>query len=270
MTRGPLSIRPEGDGADVRKMFADQPIARTRVFSGAVIHILAGLLLLTVVRFLPKEVYETIVPDVPKDIVWIAQPGPSGGGGGGTRTPEPPKPQPKEPEPVAVPAVKQPEPPPIIPLEEPQAIVPSELLTAAPASDIGAIAPPSDSRGSGTGTGIGPGTGPGLGPGSGGGSGGDVYQPGNGVQSPILVRQVRPAYTADAMRARQQGTVDLDCVVLANGNVGTCEIVRSFKPPYGLDQEAIKAAQQWRFRPGTRQGQPVPVMVRIALDFHLR
>ena len=67
--------------------------------------------------------------------------------------------------------------------------------------------------GTGTGTGIGPGTGSGLGPGSGGGTGGGVYQPGNGVSLPQLVREVKPAYTSDAMRAKIQGTVLLRCIV---------------------------------------------------------
>jgi outer membrane biosynthesis protein TonB len=39
---------------------------------------------------------------------------------------------------------------------------------------------------------------------------------------------------------------------------------------FGLDLEAIKAARQWRFRPGTRLGSPVPVLITIQLDFALR
>ena len=38
----------------------------------------------------------------------------------------------------------------------------------------------------------------------------------------------------------------------------------------GLDLEAMKAARQWRFRPGTRMGEPVSVLVIIQLDFTLR
>ena len=39
---------------------------------------------------------------------------------------------------------------------------------------------------------------------------------------------------------------------------------------FGLDQEAIKAAKMWRFRPGMRQGEPVPVIITIELTFTLR
>jgi outer membrane biosynthesis protein TonB len=46
--------------------------------------------------------------------------------------------------------------------------------------------------------------------------------------------------------------------------------VRSLDSVFGLDLEAIKAARQWRFRPGTRLGEPVSVPVTIELDFVLR
>jgi TonB family protein len=58
--------------------------------------------------------------------------------------------------------------------------------------------------------------------------------------------------------------------VLQNGDVGTCNITRSLDPMFGLNDEAIKAAKQWRFRPGMRFGEPVPVLVTIELAFTLR
>ena len=126
------------------------------------------------------------------------------------------------------------------------------------------------STGSGQGSGAGPGQGSGLGPGTGGGIGGGAYRPGNGVEIPTLVRQVKPSYTSEAMRAKVQGVVLLECVVQTDGGVGNCSVQRSLDQTFGLDQEAIKAARQWRFRPGTRFGQPVPVLVTIELTFTLR
>jgi protein TonB len=169
-----------------------------------------------------------------------------------------------------VPAVApEPTPVPVIPISEPPTLLPTETLATTVESAIGA--PPSVSPGGrGTGDGAGPGRGEGVGPGSDRGFGGDVYQPGNGVESPTPIRQVRPAYTPDAVLARVQGTVGLDCVVQRDGSVGPCEIAQPIRPAYGLDDEAIKAARQWRFRPGTRLGQPVPVLVRIELTFSLR
>ena len=126
------------------------------------------------------------------------------------------------------------------------------------------------SRGAGEGTGIGEGEGDGLGEGEGGGFGGGAFQPGNGVELPRVVRQVTPRYTAGAMRAQVQGTVLLECVVLSDGSVGDVRIARSLDPNFGLDEEAVRAARQWEFTPGTRFGEPVAVLVTIELTFTLR
>ena len=96
------------------------------------------------------------------------------------------------------------------------------------------------------------------------------YQPGNGVESPIPVFQPKPQYTSPAMRAKIQGTVLLECIVLPDGTVGRVEVRRSLDPTFGLDQEAIKAARSWRFRPGIRRGNPVAVLVTIEMAFALR
>ena len=124
--------------------------------------------------------------------------------------------------------------------------------------------------GAGEGGGIGAGKGDGLGPGQGGGAGGGVYRPGNGVETPRLLREVTPKYTAEAMRAKVQGIVLVEAVVLPDGSVGDVTIVRSLDRNFGLDDEAINAAKQWRFQPGMRFGEPVAVLVTIELSFTLR
>jgi TonB family protein len=92
----------------------------------------------------------------------------------------------------------------------------------------------------------------------------------NGVTIPTVVKQVRPAYTADAMRAHLAGTVVVECVVETDGSVGSVRVRRSLDAVNGLDDEAVKAAKQWRFRPGTKDGVPVRVLVTIELSFTLR
>jgi TonB family protein len=228
----------------------------------------------------PDSVREAILPDeLPRQIVWLAEPGPGGGGGGGNQRPEPPKPAelPGQ-EKITVPAVK-PEPvapaPEPAPIEEPleQLTIPAMTMAAATEASIGVLdsgAASSQSTGSGSGTGAGSGQGSGLGAGSGGGTGGGVYRPGSGIVNPRVVREIKPQYTADAMRAKVQGTVLLECVVLPDGSVGRVDVVRSLDPTFGLDQEAVKAARQWRFVPGTRFGEPVAVLVTIELTFTLR
>jgi protein TonB len=100
--------------------------------------------------------------------------------------------------------------------------------------------------------------------------GGGTYRPGNGVLLPTVIQEIKPQYTAEAMRAKVQGTVLLECVVLPDGSVGPVEVVRSLDSTFGLDQEAVKAAKRWLFRPGTRFGEPVAVLVTIELTFTLR
>jgi protein TonB len=222
-----------------------------------------------------------------KDIVWLDMPGPGGGGGGGgNKSPEPPQiaklegkdkitvPVAKKPE-LEQPKEKPPEPNPVQNLN-----IPAETLSAANQVLAGAMEgiPTSDSlgqgagggAGTGTGTGIGSGRGSGLGEGWGGGTGGGAYRPGNGVDSPVPVFQPKPQYTSQAMRAKIQGTVLLECIVQPDGTVGKVSVLRSLDPTFGLDQEAIKAARSWRFKPGMRRGEPVAVLVTIEMAFTLR
>lgn len=74
---------------------------------------------------------------------------------------------------------------------------------------------------------------------------------------------------ADAVQARIQGEVWIECVILADGTVGPLRVVRSLDSRYGLDHEAIKAAKQWRSLPGTRNGRPVAVTATIGLTFRI-
>ena len=97
---------------------------------------------------------------------------------------------------------------------------------------------------------------------------GAVFRPGAGIVNPRLLREVRPQYTAEALRAKIAGTVYLEMVVLPDGTVGDVRITQSLDPR--LDAEAVKAARQWLFEPGTRFGEPVAILVNLALDFNLR
>ncbi len=88
-----------------------------------------------------------------------------------------------------------------------------------------------------------------------------------GTTPPRPIRQVKPSYTEDAMRAKVEGTVIAECVVQADGTVGDVRVIKSLEP--SLDDEAVKAARQWRFVPGTKDGVAVPMVITIELAFHL-
>jgi protein TonB len=74
----------------------------------------------------------------------------------------------------------------------------------------------------------------------------------------------------DAMRAKIQGSVLIEVLVHPDGGVSDVHVVRSLDPTFGLDQQAVAAARKWRFAPGTRAGEPVPVRMTIELVFTLR
>ena len=267
-----LSVRPEGEGADIREMFKDQDSSPIVVFSGTIVHAVAIALLLLFVAFLPKKVYESILPARIEDFIYKPLEGPGGGGGGGNKSPDPPKKaelpkvvEPPKPTPIPEPVPVPTEPVLSLSLESVTPVeiaAPGDLQTNANAS--------ATSRGSGTGTGAGPGRGSGLGPGSGGGFGGGVYNIGNGVTSPVVVYDPKPKYTADAMRAKVQGIVEMSAVVMPDGTVTDVQITRSLDQSFGLDEEAKRTARLWRFRPGTLKGEPVPVRIRLELTFNLR
>jgi TonB family protein len=91
-----------------------------------------------------------------------------------------------------------------------------------------------------------------------------------GVRAPIVKRSVQPSYTAAAMEQKIQGVVSLDVVVMPDGRVDRVRVVRSLNAEAGLDDAAVAAARRWVFEPGTLNGVPVPVIVRIELEFRLR
>jgi TonB family protein len=291
---GHLSVRGEGPPSHELNFLVGQQSKRLvpAVLTSFVFDLLivVGLVLLN--RYGPSvSTSPAVLPEIQNDqIVWLAQPGPGGGGGGGGNKMEEPPRQAELPgkAKITVPVVKPPalevkpetkkEPDPVQ-----QVNIPAKMLGASTESLPGAVDAPSapvasaslgsgsgGGAGTGGGSGIGPGTGSGLGPGSGGGTGGGVYRPGNGVTTPRLLQQVKPAYTSEAMRAKVQGTVLLQCTVLPDGSVTDIRVLRSLDPVFGLDQEAIKAARQWRFSPGTRLGEPVKVEITIELSFSLR
>ena len=254
-------------------------------------HVLAVALVLLAVRTAPVE--EIFEERINYDIVWIPQAGPGGGGGGGgNESLEMPREVEAEGDdaidvPIEVPEEVEP-PPEVEPEPEPEPIESQNIQLSAVSMSAslqtrtglleGLLSGALDSAGSGTGGGagegsgggIGPGEGDGLGPGEGGGTGGGVFRPGNGVETPRLLREVTPKYTAEAMRAKVQGVVLVEAVVLPDGTVGDVTVIRSLDRVFGLDEEAIRAARQWRFLPGTRFGEPVAVLVTIELTFTLR
>lgn len=77
---------------------------------------------------------------------------------------------------------------------------------------------------------------------------------------PAVIREVKPAYTAEAMRARIEGTVELKVMIGTDGRVHDAYVVRSLP---GLDDQALYAVRQWEF---TRPLQPVETTVEMTFS----
>ena len=226
---------------------------------------------------------ETVVPikfsltDPPPPVMHVAKIEGGGGGGGEHKlTPvvkaEPPKP---------VPHVQL-APPQIARLEHPKlAAEPTAQVNMQLASNTPVLGMPDSpqvalaSQGSGQHSGFGAGMGGGIGighstgngPGSGGGYGGGVMSVGGGVSAPEVIHSVDPGFTDEARRASLQGTVGIQLIVDSQGNPQDVHVVRHLG--MGLDQKAIDAVRQYKFRPSMYQGHPVAVQLVIEVDFRL-
>jgi len=256
---------------------------RTAGLSSIAIHALAILCVLWIGSFKPVQKLaqdavtliapnlKPYLPDTPKENQM------HGGGGGGTSSPidasrgKLPKIAPRQ---FTPPRVDPPETAklPMLPTMVADAPIPNINATnyGDPLSHLGV---PSNGTGfgggigTGSGGGVGSGRGPGVGPGSGGGFGSGAYRIGGGVSAPSVLSKVEPEYSEEARKAKWQGTVVLQIVVDERGLPRDMRVMRQLG--LGLDQKAIDAVTKWRFKPGMKDGKPVPVIATIEVSFHL-
>jgi TonB family protein len=161
---------------------------------------------------------------------------------------------------------------------EPSIIAPPDVTLpqvnmSAYGDPLAKIGPPSNGPGSGggigsgSGGGVGSGKGGGFGPGEGGGVGGGVYRVGGGVTAPVLLYKKEPEYSEEARKAKYQGTVLLYIEVDPSGKATNIRVQHSLG--LGLDEKAIEAVRQWKFKPGYKDGKPVTVAATIEVNFRL-
>jgi TonB family protein len=200
-----------------------------------------------------------------------------GGGGGGARDVTPPS---KGKLPKVAP--KQFVPPQLQKVEQPKLVMEPTIIAQEntlpkvnlpmlgdPLSGLSAPSqgPGSGGFGKGSGGGVGSGSGAGYGPGSGGGTGGGAYRVGGGVSAPSVLFKVEPEYSEEARKAKFQGTVVLSIVVDPSGKARDIKVIRPLG--LGLDEKAIEAVSKWRFKPGQKDGAPVPVQATVEVNFRL-
>lgn len=101
-----------------------------------------------------------------------------------------------------------------------------------------------------------------------GGTGTGPYTPGGNVIPPTAVYKPEPGYTEEARKARTQGIVILEMIVDEKGEVRNVKVLKPL--PNGLADEAVKAVKLWKYRPGTLEGKPVPVIFNVSVSFRLQ
>src|ERR1017187_3410311 len=124
-----------------------------------------------------------------------------------------------------------------------------------------------NSMGNGRGSGIGSGNGSGLGPGTGGGYGGGLMKIGGGVSEPELIYKVDPEFSEEARKAKFMGIVLVTLVVDQNGNPQNVHLLRGVG--MGLDEKAIEAVKQYKFKAARYNGKPVPVQLNVEVNFQI-
>ncbi len=123
------------------------------------------------------------------------------------------------------------------------------------------------SLGNGSGTGIGSGNGSGIGPGSGGNTGGGVMHIGGGVSMPVVLYQVEPEFSEEARKAKFSGKVTVYLWVGADGKPSHVQVVQGVG--MGLDEKAVEAVRQYRFKPAMKDGKPVQVDLYVDVNFQI-
>ncbi|MBI3653927.1 MAG: energy transducer TonB [Acidobacteria bacterium] len=216
-----------------------------------------------------------------------------GGGGGGRKTPTPPSkgqlPEFSLKPPIIAPRPEQTLRPPALPVPETVQVDPRlqpkrDDLTPT-GLPTGVLGPPSAGPGEGGGMGtgknggMGSGDGTGVGPGRGfnmgGGDprlGGSDFNADGSAKSvdskPQALNRPRPNYTEEARKNKIQGVVRARALIGADGSVKQVRVLSSL--PDGLNEEAILAVKQMRFKPATKNGQPVPFWQTLEIEFNLR
>lgn len=262
-----------------RPMFASLEIGKTPRSSqslwtalglhGLALALLAFVVTAQVQHLARRPVVETEILTVPPPPLPVSPANDRSGGGGGQHDPSPVS-QGRLPKPAAEQLLKPtqaPRIPPSLPVE-PTMVVQNDLKMARndmlnlglPNSSLNGV-----SLGNGGGTGIGAGFGAGVGTGSGTNTGGGAVHTGGSVQKPELIFQPEAEFSEEARKAKFSGNVEVYLWVDERGNPSHIRVVRGVG--MGLDEKALEAVRQYRFKPATQNGKAVKVDLYVEVTF---
>ncbi len=238
------------------------------------------VLIIGLVAYLVATKTNLIVPQKVQEISLVAPPPPPPkappkavvmGGGGGQKGPTPvTKGNPPKFDPVQVNPPKAP--PTIAPkINIPVTVDVDPKLNMAK-SDVPNFGMPNSplvgmSMGNGNGTGLGSGNGAGIGPGTGGNTGGGLRRIGGGVSAPVALYTPEPEFSEEARKAKVAGNVVVYLQVDTNGKPVNVRVLRGIG--MGLDEKAIEAVRQYKFKPAMENGHPVRVEMNVEVNFQI-
>ena len=90
---------------------------------------------------------------------------------------------------------------------------------------------------------------------------------GGGITPPAKIQDVSPVYPPEAQTTRVQGLVVMEITIGPTGEVTDVEVLESVPE---LDEAAVAAVEQWRYEPTLVDGEPVPVLMTVIINFRLR
>jgi protein TonB len=286
---GPSSNEPAQMAAFARPIFALDPLAFKRDSMSNVISFAVHVVVIALVLMLALKAHTVITQgpaiivtpmdfkiSIPPIVLPVAKAMGGGGGGGARYLVEVSKGH------LPIVAKIQLMPSQLVRLDYPKLAVEPSGQVRMPDSnnlpDVGVSQSPQimmASQGSGSGSGFGQGSGGGIGSGHGGGVGrgvdggygGGLMSVGGGVSAPQLIHSVEPEFTDDARLANYQGSVSIKLIVDSQGNPQDVRLASHLG--MGLEEKALEAVRQYKFKAATYQGHPVSVQILVEVAFHL-
>jgi periplasmic protein TonB len=180
----------------------------------------------------------------------------------------PPPPPPPPAAPKAPP--KAPEQPKVVPVKPQEMVQPQVIPESVPQPLAQPEAPSEGVEGGvegGVPGGVPGGVAGGITGGTGPGGGEEPLRVGGEVKAPILQQKVDPTYPEAARKARMEGVVILEAIITASGSVEDVRVLKSVNPL--LDASAVRAVQQWHYKPATLNGRAVRVYLTVTVTFNL-
>ena len=90
---------------------------------------------------------------------------------------------------------------------------------------------------------------------------------GGPVQAPSLIYSIEPEFSEEARKAKFSGNVQVYLWVDEHGNPSHVRVVRGVG--MGLDEKAVEAVRQYKFKPATKDGKPVKVDLYVDVNFNI-